>query len=57
MESYWNKMNQEVHEAKEPGEQTEEPHHIREAQFRAEMEAKEQGQDNAEDACPNSSDS
>lgn len=57
MESYWNKMSQEAHEAKEPGEHTVEPLHIREAQYEAEMESKEQGQDNAEDACPNSSNS
>ena len=46
MESYWNKMSQEVHEAKESEEQT------CEAEFRAEVEAKEQGQDNAGDVCP-----
>ena len=54
MESYWNKMSQDVHEAQESSEQIQEPYHIRSAQARAEMEADEQGQDNAEDARPNS---
>ena len=38
----------------ESDEQTQEPDHIREAQARAEIEADKQGQDNADDAIPDS---